>query len=83
MFPVRRSASPPAKWRIDDGKGDFTNVHRMSEVLGRYAVASAEAGVVKAGEAKVLSKGEVSLALAGNGQGVDIGVDLGEFTISR
>jgi len=38
---------------------------------------------VKSGEAQVLSKGEVSLALAGNGQGVDIGVDLGEFTITR
>lgn len=71
------------KWRIDDGHGEFTDVHRMSDVLGRYAVASAEAGVVKAGEAKVLTKGEVSLALAGKGEGVDIGVDVGEFTISR
>ena len=38
---------------------------------------------MKAGEAQVLTKGDVSLALAGKGEGVDIGVDVGEFTISR
>lgn len=71
------------KWRIDDGKGTFTDVHRMSDVLGDYAQASANAGVVKSGEAQVLTKGPVSLALAGNGEGVNIGVDIGKFTISR
>ncbi len=71
------------KWHIDDGKGKFTDVHRMTDVLGRYAQASANAGVVKSGEAQVLTKGPVSLALAGNGEGVNIGVDVGEFTISR
>ena len=71
------------KWRIDDGKGDFSHVFHMSDVLGKYAQASANAGVVKSGEAQVLTKGEVSLALAGNGEGVNIGVDVGEFVISR
>ena len=71
------------KWRIDDGKGSFTEVHRISDVLGRYAQASANAGVVKSGEAQVLTKGPVSLALAGNGEGVNIGVDIGAFTISN
>jgi hypothetical protein len=71
------------KWKIEDGKGDFTHVFHMHDVLGKYAQAAADAGVVKSGEAQVLTKGEVSLALAGNGQGVDLGVDLGEFTISR
>jgi hypothetical protein len=71
------------KWRIDDGKGDFTDVHRISDVLGDYAQASANAGVVKSGEAQVLTKGPVSLALAGNGEGVNLGVDIGKFTISR
>jgi len=71
------------KWRIDDGSGDFTHVHSMHDVLGRYGVASAEVGVVKTGEARVLTKGDVTLALAGKGEGVDIGVDAGEFTISR
>ena len=71
------------KWKINDGKGNFTDVHKIGDVLGDYAQASANAGVVKSGEAQVLTKGPVSLALAGNGEGVNIGVDIGKFTISR
>jgi len=71
------------KWRIDNGTGSFTDVHNIHDVLGDYAQASANAGVVKSGEAQVLSKGPVSLALAGNGEGVNLGVDVGKFTISR
>ena len=37
----------------------------------------------KSGEAQVLSKGPVQLALAGGGEGVNLGVDVGAFTISR
>ncbi|HEV2608547.1 MAG TPA: hypothetical protein VGT79_11265 [Xanthomonadaceae bacterium] len=69
------------KWHIDDGKGSFTDVHRISDVLGSYAQASANAGVVKSAEAQVLTKGPVSLALSGGGEGVNLGVDVGEFTI--
>jgi hypothetical protein len=58
-------------------------VHRMSDVLGSYAQAEAHAGVVKSGTAQVLTKGPVSLALAGAGEGVDLGIDVGEFTLSR
>lgn len=71
------------KWKIDHGTGSFSDVHRISEVLGDYVQASANAGVVKSGEAQVLTKGPVSLALAGDGRGVNIGVDIGKFTISR
>jgi len=71
------------KWRIDDGNGRFSDVHRISDVLGNYAHAEAHAGVVKSGSAQVLSKGHVSLALAGHGEGVDLGVDIGRFTLSR
>lgn len=71
------------KWRIDDGNGRFSDVHRISEVLGHYAHAEAHAGVVKSGSAQVLTKGNVSLALAGHGEGVDLGVDIGRLTISR
>jgi len=71
------------KWHIDDGKGTFTDVHNIHDVLGDYAQASANAGVVKSGEAQVLTKGPVSLALAGKGGGVNLGVDIGKFTISR
>lgn len=84
-MPVRVSAKAlgitAGKWQIDNGKGRFTDVHNIREVLGRYVQASANAGVVKSGEAQVLSKGNVSLALAGGGEGINLGVDIGAFRI--
>ena len=71
------------KSHIDNGTGKFTDVHRISDVLGHYAQGGAHAGVVKSAEAQVLTKGNVSLALAGHGEGVDLGVDVGAFTITR
>jgi hypothetical protein len=71
------------KWKISNGKGRFSDVHTISDVLGDYAHAEAHAGIVKSGSAQVLSKGAVSLALAGTGEGVDLGIDIGEFTLSR
>ena len=71
------------KWRIDDGNGRFSDVHRISDVLGHYAHAEAHAGAVKSVSSQVLTKGNVSLALAGHGEGVDLGVDVGRLTISR
>ena len=71
------------KSRVDGGTGRFTDVHRISDVLGSYAQAEAHAGVVKSGTAQVLTKGTVSLALAGTGEGVDLGIDVGEFTLTR
>ena len=71
------------KWHIDNGNGKFSDVHTIADVLGRYAQASANAGVIKSGEAQVLTKGPVSLALAGGGEGMNIGVDIGAFTIER
>jgi hypothetical protein len=71
------------KWRIDNGNGRFSDVHNIREVLGKYAHAEAHAGIVKSGSAQVLTKGHVSLALAGHGEGVDLGVDVGQFVISR
>jgi len=71
------------KWHIDDGKGTFSDVHDINDVLGSYAAGSAHAGVVRSGSAQVLTKGDVSLALAGTGEGVDLGVDVSKFTISR
>ena len=86
-MPVKISAKAvgltAGKWHIDNGKGVFTDVHNINEVLGHYAQASANAGVVKSGEAQVLSKGPVSLALSGAGEGMNIGVDVGAFTIKR
>lgn len=71
------------KSHIEGGKGRFTDVRRIDDVLGTYVQGDATIGAVKAGTAQVLTKGTVSLALAGAGEGVDIGVSVGGFTISR
>jgi hypothetical protein len=71
------------KWRINDGRGDISNIKGIRDVFGDYAQVNADAGVVRSAGAQVLSKGTVSLALAGTGEGVNLGVDVGKFTISR
>jgi hypothetical protein len=65
------------------GKGDFTAVKGISEVLGSYAAAEASAAAVKSSEAAVYTKGEISLALAGTGRGIGIGIDFGKLDIKR
>jgi hypothetical protein len=70
------------KYRINDGKGEISNVHGIAEVFGDYAQAGAEAGVVKSSTAQVLTKGTTSLALAGTGEGINLGISAGKFTIS-
>ncbi|MEZ5460244.1 hypothetical protein [Dokdonella sp.] len=71
------------KIHIDGGKGTFSDVHKMSDVLGTYAQADASAAAGKSATAQVLTKGTVSLALAGTGEGVNLGVSFGGFTISK
>lgn len=69
------------KYHIDNGHGTFTDVHGISETYGQYIQGQAHAGAAKAGSAQVLSKGTVSLALAGSGQGVGLGVSVGVLNI--
>ncbi len=69
------------KSEIRGGRGEFSGVHSINEVLGTYVTAEAHAGMVKSSKAQVMTKGEVSLALAGTGEGVDLGVAFGAFTI--
>ena len=71
------------KSEVVGGTGTFTGARSLTELFGSYAQGEVHAGVVKSGDAEVLTKGEVSLVLAGTGRGVDIGVDFGKFTISR
>ncbi|HET7562446.1 MAG TPA: hypothetical protein VFJ87_08720 [Rhodanobacteraceae bacterium] len=80
---VKGGGLTAGKWHIDNGTGRFTDVHRISDVLGRYAQGGAHAGLIKSAHAQVLTKGNVSLALAGHGEGIDLGIDVGAFTISR
>jgi hypothetical protein len=68
--------------RVDDGTGVFTALHSISEVPGTYADVNANT-VLKAGDAQVLTKGVVSLAIAGTGHGLQMGITVGELVISK
>lgn len=67
--------------KIKDAIGKFSEVDDISELFGSYAQAEAHAGASKSARVSALTKGEVSLALAGKGSGVDLGVSFGKFTI--
>jgi hypothetical protein len=69
------------KSRIEDGTGEFSGVRDIRDVLGTYAAAEAHAGAVKSSKAQAMTKGDVSLALAGTGKGWDIGVAFGKFVL--
>jgi hypothetical protein len=64
------------------GTGTFSEVSNIQEVFGPYAKAGAHAGMVKSASAQVMTKGEVSLAIAAKGKGVDLGVAFGKFSIA-
>ena len=68
--------------QVRDGFGRFSEVADIRELFGDYVAGSAAAGAVKSSEAQALTKGEVSLALAGHGTGVELGVSVSRFTIS-
>ena len=87
VIPVRITAKggglTVGKSHIDNGTGKFTDVRSINDILGNYAQGEMHVGLVKSGTAQVLTKGNVSLALAGAGEGVDIGIVVGEFSIKR
>jgi hypothetical protein len=69
------------KQKIEGGTGDFSGVSDIKETLGGYAQAEAHLGAAKSGTAQVMQKGDVTLKLAGAGQGWDVGVTFGRFQI--
>jgi hypothetical protein len=72
------------KSTIDNGKGEFSSISGgISELLGTYVAAEAHAGAVNSAQANVMTKGEVSLSLAGTGKGWDLGIAFGKLTISK
>ena len=81
LISVKGGGLTAGRTQVDHGTGEFTHVRTINDVLGHYAQGEAHAGVLKSGTAQVLTKGTVSLALAGSGQGIDLGVDVGEFTL--
>ena len=69
------------KSRIRGARGEFSGVRDLREVLGTYVALEAHAGAVKSSQAQAMTKGDVSFALAGTGDGWDLGVAVGSFTI--
>ena len=65
------------------GIGRFSGIYDIREVLGTYGNAEAHAGASSSVRSTVMTKGNVSLALTGNGHGWNLGIDFGKFTISR
>ena len=71
------------KSEIIGGTGKFSGARNIQELLGSYVQSEAHAGAGKSTDAQALTKGEVSLALAGTGRGVDVGFAFGKFTIEK
>jgi hypothetical protein len=71
------------KSTIDEGKGEFSGVNSINDLLGSYVAAEAHAGAVKSSQANVMTKGEVSLALSGKGRGWDLGIAFGKLSITK
>jgi hypothetical protein len=80
---VKGGGLTAGKSKIEKGIGKFSEVSNISELFGPYVKAEAHAGVVKSSTAQVLTKGTVSLALSGVGEGVDLGIAFGRLTIKR
>jgi hypothetical protein len=71
------------KSEVIGGTGKFSGARNIDELLGSYVQSEAHAGAGKSADAQALTKGEVSLALAGTGRGVNLGFAFGKFTIQR
>lgn len=70
------------KSKITNGFGEFAEVREIHDVLGSYAAAEAHAGTERSAHAQAMTNGKVSLALAGKGEGWDLGVAFTKFTLS-
>lgn len=84
-LPVRITAKggglTVGKSKITNGFGEFAEVRNIRDVLGSYAAAEAHAGTVRSANAQAMTNGKVSLALAGKGEGWDLGVAFSKFTL--
>jgi len=65
-----------------EGTGVFSEVRNLNEIYGHYVSFGGHAGVTKSIDGQVLTSGEISLVLSGQGRGVDFGVTLGALTVS-
>jgi hypothetical protein len=70
------------KNEIKDGHGTFTKVEDISKLFGSYATSEAHAGASKSADAQAMTRGKVSLALSGTGEGYDLGFAFGSLKIT-
>lgn len=70
------------KTRIENGLGEFSGVRDIHDLIGHYAAAEAHAGAGRSAHAQVVTKGDISLALSGKGEGWNLGFAFGNFIIS-
>jgi hypothetical protein len=68
---------------VESGRGEFSKVNSISELLGAYVSAQAHAGALNSGQVQAMTKGEVSLALSAKGQGWELGIAFGQLKIER
>src|SRR5437773_11810192 len=80
---VRGGGLTAGKTEIRDGMGYISPVANIDELFGRYDTASAGAAAGKAASAQAMIKDNIRLSLTGTGKGVELGVALGRFTITR
>lgn len=71
------------KETVLEGEGAFSDVGDISELFGHYVALDADAASGKAADSQVMTKGSVSLALAGKGKGMEVGISFGDFDISK
>ena len=69
------------KYKVRNGFGQFANINAIRDVLGSYATAEAHASAEKSASAQAMTNGDVSLSLAGKGEGWSLGVAFSKFTI--
>ncbi|MGX9719854.1 hypothetical protein [Stenotrophomonas acidaminiphila] len=86
-IPVKISAKggglTVGKSTVNDGRGKFTGAYSLNDLIGTYGGAEVHAGASRSSNAQVVTKGDISLALAGTGRGWDLGVGFGKFVIER
>lgn len=69
--------------KVVEAEGAFSDVNDISELFGHYAAVDANAGEGKEADSQVMTKGPVSLALAGKGKGMEVGISFGDFDITK
>jgi hypothetical protein len=69
------------KSEITKGHGTFSKVNDISQLYGGYATSEAHAGASKSSDAQAMTKGDISLAISGTGEGYDLGFAFGSFKI--